>query len=191
RAFLEYFSATDIVRRFHRREWTPDELVRDVFGRRWADPNWHEVLLLVAGMIDESFTGAAIGWLLRSDPLWFIKSEKAPQHILLAIRCLGEVRKLGMLSRQCKEVTDAIILLLEAAFLQPYNLRQYRQTSATLDAIQEKALPVFEAPGPPWPERGHYWGWYRGRHWWRRGVMYPLPRVAARIAAAMFSGDSK
>jgi HEAT repeat protein/energy-coupling factor transporter ATP-binding protein EcfA2 len=194
RAFLEYFSAADIVRRFHRREWTPDELVSDIFGRRWADPNWQEVLLLVAGMIDERFTGSAIDWLLRANELWFVEPEGTPQHVLLAVRCLGEVRKLGMLPQQCRDITEAIILLLETAHLQERELYQYGRASATAKTLQKTTLPVFEALGPRWPEGARYWTWYRTLGWRRSSPWYlssSVRRVAARIAAAMCSGDSE
>jgi predicted NACHT family NTPase len=72
RAFLEYFCADQIVRRFqHTRELSPEKLTREVFGAHWADDAWREVLLLVVGTIDERFAGPIVDYLVRDvNPLW-------------------------------------------------------------------------------------------------------------------------
>jgi predicted NACHT family NTPase len=68
RAFLEYLAAAQIVHRFtDERSLSEHDLVHGVFGARWADPAWHEVLVLVAGMINERFVPAIIDMLLSAD----------------------------------------------------------------------------------------------------------------------------
>lgn len=83
-----------------------------MFGQRWKDPAWHEVLLLIVGMKERS-AGQIIDSLLSADPLWRLRPGELPQHTLLAIRCLGEIRKLGTLTRQSYAFADAVIDLLE------------------------------------------------------------------------------
>src|SRR5262249_62242460 len=104
RAFLEYFSAADIVHRFRdEREWEPEPFVAAVFGRHWPDPAWQEVLLLVAGMIDERYTAPVIDYLRLADPLWGLAPDQPPGHLPLAVRCIVVERSLGLLRRQARE----------------------------------------------------------------------------------------
>jgi len=77
RAFLEYLAAADIDIRFGNRELSEDDLIEGVFGRRYNDPAWHEVLLLLAGM-REHFAGRIIDHLLTADPLWFFRFDTLP-----------------------------------------------------------------------------------------------------------------
>ncbi|MCX5332271.1 HEAT repeat domain-containing protein [Streptomyces sp. NBC_00140] len=110
RAFLEYLAAEDIERRYTReREWNQDELVDQIFVRRAAEPAWREVLLLLVGQIGEREAGAAIDRFLalhrrRVDP-------GDTGQLVLALRALGEVRKIGVLARQSREVVGELIAL--------------------------------------------------------------------------------
>ncbi|MGH3903032.1 MAG: NACHT domain-containing protein, partial [Pseudonocardiaceae bacterium] len=155
RAFLEYLAAADIVVRFNARELTEDQLVSDVFGRRWPDPAWQEVLLLITGMIPERFAGQIIDHLLAADPLWFLRPDELPRHVLLAVRCMGEVRKLGALSAQCLAITDAVISLLETVYERGLLAEPWLTQS-----IEQTVLPVFTMLGPHWPGRDRYQDWY-------------------------------
>ncbi|WLW53018.1 HEAT repeat domain-containing protein [Streptomyces sp. YU58] len=115
RAFLEYLVAVDIDYRYTReREWSPEEFVEEIFAGHAEDPAWHEVLLLLVGQVGEREAAAAIDRLLdmhgrRVDGLW--KGEL----LVLAVRALAEVRRLGGLAGQSKAVVDAIIVGLEGA----------------------------------------------------------------------------
>ena len=66
-----------------------------MFGGHWNDPAWQEVLLLITGMIPARFAGQMISLLLAADPLWQFRPSPHPGHLLLALRCLAEVRKPG------------------------------------------------------------------------------------------------
>ena len=53
RTFLEYFCAWSFVWQFNETHSLGiDELINNVFGSHWRDEKWHEVLRLIAGMID-------------------------------------------------------------------------------------------------------------------------------------------
>nr|MDT0666987.1 hypothetical protein [Micromonospora sp. DSM 115978] len=66
RGLLEYFCADAILWRFEKTQELPlDALKVEVYGRRWADASWREVLRLLAGMLDERFTGEIIDFLVR------------------------------------------------------------------------------------------------------------------------------
>ena len=190
RAFLEYLAAADIVQRFNDRELTEDELTTEVFGRRWPDPAWQEVLLLITGMINERFAGQLIDYLLTADPLWFLRPGELPRHALLAVRCLGEVRKLGVLSTQSRAVMDTVISLLETAYE-----REKRTPDRSLtQAIEHTVLPVFAALGPHWAGRDRYQHWYliKGQFLTTFEILLPgsvvsVISVAARVGAALLA----
>ena len=175
RAFLEYLAADDIVNRLNRRELSETQLIEDVFARHWADPAWHEVLLLITGMADW-FAGQIIVFLLAADPLWAFRPEPLPRHALLAIRCLGEVRKLGDLTRQSRAVVDTITRLLETANEQ----ERYGGTSPLTPALTQAVLPVFAALGPTWSAGRRYLHWYR-----LRGQLLPDPAYGGGAEAAV------
>ena len=53
RTFLEYFCASEYVWQFKETQTLSiEQLKTEVFGKHWQDESWHEVLRLIAGMID-------------------------------------------------------------------------------------------------------------------------------------------
>jgi predicted NACHT family NTPase len=98
RTFLEYFCACKFVERFGKRGLegglTLDELKREVFGKHWQDESWHEVLRLIVGMIDTSFAGEIIDYLMAFDG-----EEEKFINLLLAAECILEVRSRRVIQR--------------------------------------------------------------------------------------------
>ncbi|NUP22444.1 MAG: NACHT domain-containing protein [Streptomyces sp.] len=151
RAFLEYLAAVDIDRRYTReREWTPEEFIEEVFARRAEDPAWHEVLLLLVGQIGEREAGAAIDRLLgmhrrRLDMTW-----EAPL-LVLAVRSLAEVRRIGALAVQSRTVVDEIVGFLE-------------QTRLGFGQVQDEVMALALATFPPhWSGRPRLLRWFHLR----------------------------
>ena len=66
---------------------TIEQLKTEVFGKHWQDETWHEVLRLIAGMIDARFTGEIIEYLIQING----ETEKFI-NVFLAAKCLFEVR---------------------------------------------------------------------------------------------------
>ena len=100
RTFLEYFCAWEFVWQFKETQTlTLDKLIDDVFGKHWQDESWHEVLLLICGMIEAKFVGEIIEYLLEQkierreflDERGELKKEGII-NLLLAANCLAEVR---------------------------------------------------------------------------------------------------
>jgi predicted NACHT family NTPase len=91
RTFLEYFCACEFVERFGKRGieggLTLEELKNEVFCKHWQDESWHEVLRLISGMIDTSFAGQIIDYLMDMDG----EAQKFI-NLFLAAACLVEVR---------------------------------------------------------------------------------------------------
>ncbi len=189
RTFLEYLAAADIVDRLAERKLTEDQLTTEVFGRRWSDPAWQEVLLLITGMIKERFAGQIIDHLLTADPLWFLRPGALPRHALLAIRCTGEVRKLGVLTDQSLAIADTVISLLETAYGW-----EARYDSSLTQAVERTVLPVFTALGTHWAGRDRYQDWYLLRAQFRptsARIAAPVISLAARIGAVLLADDHK
>ncbi len=87
RTFLEFFCAWSFVWKFKEKQETSiGELKDDVFGNHWRDEKWHEILRLIAGMIDAKFVGEIINYLMEQDG----KEEKF-MNLFLAGKCLFEV----------------------------------------------------------------------------------------------------
>jgi predicted NACHT family NTPase len=118
RTFLEYFCACEFVERFGKRGLegglTLEELKTEVFGKHWWDESWHEVLRLITGMIDTSFAGEIIDYLMAQNG----EAEKFI-NLFLAAECLSEVRNCSVL-----EVT-ATQLLNQLKRLTNYDLNYY------------------------------------------------------------------
>ncbi|MGQ4649781.1 HEAT repeat domain-containing protein [Lyngbya aestuarii] len=91
RTFLEYFCASEFFEQFGKRGLegglTIEELKTEVFGKHWQDESWHEVLRLIVGMIDTSFAGEIIDYLMDLDG-----EEEKFINLFLAAECLLDVR---------------------------------------------------------------------------------------------------
>ncbi len=88
RTFLEYFCAEAIVDRFQRKQTLSLEQLKSEIFAHWPEDTWHEVLTLVAGLIEPTFVQAILLWLLEQpDP------DQTCEPVFLAARCAGEVRQ--------------------------------------------------------------------------------------------------
>jgi predicted NACHT family NTPase len=88
RTFLEYFCAWEFVWRFQKEQsLSLEKLKTDVFGKHWQDESWHEVLRLIAGMIDAKFIGQIIEYLIAQRG----ETENFT-NLFLAAKCLSELR---------------------------------------------------------------------------------------------------
>ncbi|MFX0198479.1 MAG: NACHT domain-containing protein [Candidatus Hodarchaeota archaeon] len=88
RTFLEYFCAWEFVWQFKERQsLSIEQLKSNVYGEHWQDESWHEVLRLVAGMLDAKFVGEIIDFLIQEN------AERDDfKNIFLAAKCLSEIR---------------------------------------------------------------------------------------------------
>ena len=185
RAFLEYLAAADIYQRFAARDLSEGELIQ-VFSRRWADPAWQEVLLLITGMISEKFAARVIDCLLDADPSWDLHPDRLPRHVLLAVRCLGEVRKTGALATQSRAIARTLISVLEAGA----DEMRLAADQSNITALEKAILPVLSALGPHWAGRRRYEDWYLTRGQFQPTGPGPVRSswlaLASRMTAALF-----
>ncbi len=104
RTFLEYFCAWEFVWQFEKeRNITLDDLKRKVFGKHWQDETWHEVLRLIAGMIDAKFVGEIIDDLMAQNG-----EEEKFINLFLAAKCLTEVRNRSVIASIATKLLNKI-----------------------------------------------------------------------------------
>ena len=184
RAFLEYLAADDLNQRLINLDLTQDQLLA-VYDQHWNDPAWSEVLLLLTGMIPDRVACQSITRLLVADPLWRLRPG-LPQHLVLGLQAVAEIRRTSVLVPHAATITDALTGLLEetdargrSTTIGPLGAGSL---SASVDAVLTRFLPVV---GPTWAGRDRYRRWYRmrGQHL-SGGYSYTAARAAARIHIA-------
>ncbi|AFY43902.1 HEAT repeat domain-containing protein [Nostoc sp. PCC 7107] len=100
RTFLEYFCAWEFVWQFKETQTLSIEVLKqDVFGKHWQDETWHEVLLLIAGMIEPKFVGEIIDYLISLNG-----EEEKFINLFLAAKCLAEVRNRSVIMPKADEL---------------------------------------------------------------------------------------
>ncbi|OSP40036.1 hypothetical protein B7767_28355 [Streptomyces sp. 13-12-16] len=169
RTFLEYLAAADIVHRYeHEREWAPEVLVSEVLVPRAEDTTWHEVILLLAGQLREHDTGALVDSLVRSAPF-----TNRKERLVLALRALAEVKKIGALSPQSVTVVDGITQYLSAT--EGFGAFFLDATYLTAESV----APSLASFGENWAGRDRYLTWF---HVWGQFIE---SRVPAQLAGAL------
>ncbi|MEM8714838.1 MAG: hypothetical protein AAGE92_03535, partial [Cyanobacteria bacterium P01_G01_bin.4] len=109
RTFLEYFCAAEIVQQFNVAKTLEEQGLIDLFDKHCRDDDWHEVLRLICGQIDETFVSQVVDNLTMLTPKneWHI--EKAMPEISLALYCLSEVRSTSKLSKSATKLFERIL----------------------------------------------------------------------------------
>jgi hypothetical protein len=156
RTFLEYFCAAFICEQFEKtHSLSIEELKSDVFGH-WPDETWHEVLRLLIGMVDQRYVEEIISWLLQQDDA---ENIRRPQ--LLAIECVGEVRrriKLGALEQEAMDTVKEL-----ANFSLPSAVSRVNDEDDVerkiVDNIQSRAINLLTGV---WPDVRENLTWLQG-----------------------------
>lgn len=198
RAFLEYFCADEIVQRFQRkREFSPDDLVYKIVGRRWPDPSWQEVLLLVSSMVDDRFTARVVDYLVReAKPVWSLTAwdhsaivggraeAELPRNLLLAAHCIAEIRNSSAVAQSARGLTAILLTALDWTARAAGD--SFGASSVLADFVNDEIVPVLAAVGIRWPGRFEFLSWQRSGS---------LDNVRSggvlRILASMFVDDHR
>jgi len=138
RTFLEYFCAWEFVWQFKETQTlTVEQLKQEVFGQHWQDESWHEVLLLIAGLIDAKFVGEIIDYLLAQtvNRSAFLTESNYQQkeglsNLLLAANCLAEVRNKAAIAATSIHLLKTLQREVEQEY--PYNLGSESATALTM-----------------------------------------------------------
>jgi predicted NACHT family NTPase len=152
RTFLEYFCACEFVERFGKRGLagglTLEELKTEVFGKHWQDESWHEVLRLIAGMIDAKFVGEIIEYLMaqKIDKREFLEAfgqrlrEEGVFNLLLAANCLAEVRNRTTSAPIATRLLEALKKEVKEEYLYEFDLKAATAIVTAIATVWQDAL---------------------------------------------------
>ncbi|MYS06561.1 NACHT domain-containing protein [Streptomyces sp. SID6041] len=160
RTFLEYLAATDLAHRFNHERSLSEEDLQNLFADKVHDPTWHEILLLLVGLLDERFVAGILDRLLApraiAVPLGS-RRDDAFAEVAFVARCLAEVRRLGALAPQSAATVRTVIRLFECARVLGVGLFYPYAHVGSLG-------PALAALGDDWTGRELYARWHEG---WR------------------------
>jgi len=145
RTFMEYLTAMEFVRRFQATKDFTIEDLNAVFLQHGNEPEWAEVLRLICGAIGDEWAEGLIRTLftLKPFPTKTLKEENQPNHLVLAIRCMGELRVLAKMEALGVFALEKCIQFLRVA--KPRLLERSFMVTEFLDAVAEI--------GERWPGR--------------------------------------
>jgi hypothetical protein len=103
RTFLEYFCAWELVRQFEKQKPLELDGLIQIFREHWRDESWHEVLRLMAGMLDAKFTGDILKYLIGENG-----EADNFSNLFLAAQCLDEVRNRNAIDGIASQLRDRV-----------------------------------------------------------------------------------
>ncbi|MEH2399281.1 HEAT repeat domain-containing protein, partial [Nostoc sp.] len=155
RTFLEYFCAWEFVWQFEKeRSITIEDLKTEVFGKHWQDETWHEVLLLIAGMIDAKFVGEILDYLMAQDG-----EEEKFINLFLAANCLAEVRNRSVIASVANKLLNKLKDLTKYDLWYYYSLRDKEETKL----IQEVRTQAVATIAAIWKDNSDTLHWLKNR----------------------------
>ncbi|MBE8991903.1 HEAT repeat domain-containing protein [Nostoc sp. LEGE 12450] len=156
RTFLEYFCAWEFVWQFKETQTLSiEELKNEVFGKHWQDETWHEVLLLIAGMIEPRFVGEILDYLMAQDG-----EEEKFVNFFLAAKCLVEVRNRSVIASTANKLLDKFKDLTKYDLWYYYPSQRYRQETELVEEIRTQ---VVTAIATIWQESPDTKNWLKER----------------------------
>ncbi|MFE1548477.1 HEAT repeat domain-containing protein [Streptomyces sp. NPDC058718] len=188
RTFLEYLAATDLAHRFHHEQSLSEEDLQDLFASKIHDPAWHEILLLLVGLLHERFVAGVIDRLLAPKALAVPLGDRADEafaEVAFVARCLAEVRRVGALAPQSTAMVARTIRLFEVA-------RALGVTIFPNSEHLEPLGPALMALGADWAGRDDYLRWCERwtraetEEWWM--LEGSASRLAMRIGLFLRGG---
>ncbi|MBN3940406.1 HEAT repeat domain-containing protein [Nostoc sp. NMS9] len=155
RTFLEYFCAWEFVWQFEKeRSITIEYLKTEVFGKHWQDETWHEVLLLVAGMIEAKFVGEILEYLMVQDG-----EEEKFINLFLAAKCLAEVRNRSVIVSVANKLLNELQDLTKYDLWYYYSLRDNEETKL----VQEVRTQAVATIAAIWKDNSNTLHWLKDR----------------------------
>ncbi len=103
RTFLEYFCAWELVRQFEKQKPLELDGLIQIFREHWRDESWHEVLRLMAGMLDANFTGEILEYLIGENG----EGENF-SNLFLAAQCVSEVQNRNEIATIASQLRDRV-----------------------------------------------------------------------------------
>ncbi|MEH2129953.1 MAG: HEAT repeat domain-containing protein [Nostoc sp.] len=148
RTFLEYFCAWEFVWQFKETQTlTIEELKNEVFGKHWQDESWHEVLLLIAGMIEPRFVGEILDYLMAQDG----EGEKFV-NLFLAAKCLVEVRNRSAIASTANKLLNKLKDLTKYDLWYYYNFYHDEEETRLVRKIRTQAVTAIATTWQEFPD---------------------------------------
>ncbi|MEH2177464.1 HEAT repeat domain-containing protein [Nostoc sp.] len=155
RTFLEYFCAWEFVWQFEKeRSITIEYLKAEVFGKHWQDETWHEVLLLIAGMIEPKFVGEILDYLMVQDG-----EEEKFINLFLAAKCLAEVRNRSVIASVANKLLNKLKDLTKYDLCYYYSFFDNEETKL----IQEVRTQAVATVATIWKDNSDTLHWLKDR----------------------------
>ncbi|WP_338497457.1 HEAT repeat domain-containing protein [Streptomyces sp. SJL17-4] len=188
RTFLEYLAATDLAHRFDHERSLSEEDLQELFAVKVHDPTWHEILLLLVGLLHERFVAGVIDRLLApkliETPVGD-RTDGAFAGVAFVARCLAESRRIGALAPQSRALVRRTIRLFE--FTRELGIATFHPSEHV------KSLgPTLTSLGADWAGRDDYLRWCES---WTRGDQEDwlvldgsISRLAMRIHLFLHGG---
>ncbi|MEH2308917.1 HEAT repeat domain-containing protein [Nostoc sp.] len=156
RTFLEYFCAWEFVWQFKETQTlTIEELKNEVFGKHWQDESWHEVLLLIAEMIEPRFVGEILDYLMAQDG----EAGKFV-NLFLAAKCLVEVRNRSAIASTATKLLNKLKDLIKYDLCYYYVLYDDQEETQLVQEIRTQAV---TAIATTWQESSDTKTWLKER----------------------------
>jgi predicted NACHT family NTPase len=144
RTFLEYFCAWEFVRQFEKQKTLDLDGLIQVYREHWRDESWHEVLRLIAGMLDARFTGEILEYLIGEN------GESAKfSNLFLAAECVSEVKKRNEIADVADKVRDRVKELIKYGNITDTTDQEYIKL---IYKIRRQAVLAVAATGKDDPE---------------------------------------
>jgi len=103
RTFLEYFCAWEFVWQFEKQRTLELDGLIQIYREHWRDESWHEVLRLMAGMLDARFTGDILEYLIGENG----EADKF-SNLFLAAQCVSEVKNRNEIAAIASQLRDRV-----------------------------------------------------------------------------------
>ncbi|MEA5553463.1 HEAT repeat domain-containing protein [Anabaena cylindrica UHCC 0172] len=134
RTFLEYFCAWEFVWQFKETQiLSIEQLKIEVFGKHWQDESWHEVLRLIAGMIESKFAGEIIDYLIIQDG-----EEEKFTNVFLASELFEEVRNIQLIESTANRLIEKLKDLTRYDIIYYYD--NYEEEASLVKQIRTHAV---------------------------------------------------
>ncbi|BDC51565.1 hypothetical protein F183_A38800, partial [Bryobacterales bacterium F-183] len=145
RTFLEFYCADAWHKRLNKE--LNLEPLKDLFTTRWKNERWHEVLRLIAGLVEQNHAAELIKVLLQQDGRDYRQS-----NVLLAGECLNEIRNRAGLSSIESTVRNAVLAKV-VSYDPPYYYDRWmseEEVGTTRRAGVSLYISIWPSESKPW-----------------------------------------
>ncbi len=130
KTFLEYFCAAHIVHLFEKKRTLTIEIIQqDYFIARYQDGTWHEILVLIVNILDETWSAILLQCIVDKDGM-----NCEYKNLFLVANCLRDIRNI----RNVRPIIAQLSTKLETIVANPahVSIEVYNRATEALNYIQ-------------------------------------------------------